>query len=107
MSEDVRAAWLEALDDLERRVGEAERLVRREDAPAEQDASVQAWSAPELPGPLPQELLPRAQQLLARQQRAMAAAAAAMRSTRDEARLVRRMTDTGHQNRSAYVDTTA
>lgn len=102
MTDDVRAAWLEALDDLERRVGEAERLVRREDAPA-----APAWSAPEPPGPLPQELLPRAQQLLARQQAAMAAAADALRSTRDEARLVRRMTDTGHQNRSAYIDTTA
>jgi len=57
-----RAAWVEALAALESDVETAERFLTRDDLPAPAP-----WTPPQLHGPLPEDLLPRAQQLLDRQ----------------------------------------
>ena len=75
-----RSAWESALDDLELTLEETQRLLSGGD-PAAVTASP-AWSPPELPSPLPPELVHRARSLLARQQELIGLTAAAMAGTR-------------------------
>ncbi len=100
-----RSAWESALDDLELTLEQTQRLLAGGD-PAEVTATA-AWSPPELPAPLPPELVHRARSLLARQQELIGLTAAAMAGTRQSiVQLGRVSTFAGaaRGERSVYLD---
>jgi hypothetical protein len=84
-----REAWAEVLDRLEHDVAATEELLgsgepltaRRDPAP---------WQAPQLDGPLPEELLARAHDIHRRQTAARAAPARALADSRSQQEAVRR-----------------
>lgn len=78
-------AWALALEALERDVQAIEELVRAADG-ATGAPVPPAWQAPELPSPLPAELLDRARGLHHRQSQAQAALSTAIAANRADAR---------------------
>lgn len=96
-----RAEWEAALDELELSVEVAEQLLAGVAVP------LPAWAPPQLDGPLPAELLPRAQDLFRRQQEAIVQVTTASASTRQQIELTRRMGDSTTNHTPVYLDVTA
>ncbi len=101
--------WEDALDTLEVHLNRAAMLLERLE-PEE----VLAWELPELDGPMPAYLLPRARALLERQQRVIDAIPDAMTRTRRQEMVTRRIGDATRPSRlsgttgpARYVDITA
>lgn len=94
-----RTAWLRALADLEADVDAAELFLHRDDV-----AAPEPWVPPQLHGPLPQDLLPRAQQLLERQLDTARRIAERAVLTGRHALLADRLRSPAPAARSVYVD---
>ncbi len=93
-----RAAWIDALTALESDVETAERFLTRDDLPAPAP-----WTPPQLHGPLPEDLLPRAQQLLERQLETAKLIAARLTHTGRQTALASRLS-TASTPSPVYVD---
>jgi len=98
-----RAAWESALDRLEMDVALAERLL----AAASEPAPPQPWEPPNLRGPMPDDLLPRARLLHERQLAATRQIALAAAATRRQVALAAKVTDTVTPDVPVYLDITA
>lgn len=108
-SRDVRnrEAWAEVLDRLERDVAATEELLGS-GAPLTAPREAAPWQAPQLDGPLPEEMLGRAHDLHRRQAAARAALDRALAEARSQQEAVRR--PARHHEVSAppvYVDVSA
>lgn len=107
MNDAWHAAWVAALDELELTLEDTERLLRS-NQPSE--VAVVRWTPPTLPGPMPQQLLPRAEELVARQRDVMAAALKAMTAAKQQLDLVDRVAGlrgARRPDRPVYVDLSA
>jgi hypothetical protein len=100
-------AWIEVLDRLERDVAAHEELLRRNNP--FQPFEPEPWQPPEVNGPLPDALLPRAREIHQRQTAVKAALAKAMVAIRAQ----QRRSDRPQRNTAtapatpAYVDVSA
>lgn len=97
-----RAEWEAALDRLELDVALAERLLA-----ASEPALPQPWEPPHVRGPLPEDLLPRARLLHERQLATARDIALAAASTRRQAALTARVSQTLPPEVPVYLDVTA
>ncbi|RJK92821.1 hypothetical protein [Vallicoccus soli] len=102
-----RAAWVEALDDLEVDVERAEALLRAHavaEAP-EPAPDAPAWAVPPgVQGPLPQDLAARAAAILERQLRASEELVRAMSGNRRQAALAARLDPGDRRERPVFLD---
>ena len=94
-------AWETELDRLELEIIRAERLLS-----CLTPVEAATWEAPELPGPMPGHLLPRAQEIHERQSRVLSEILVAMRHTKRQGRLAARA-DRPADSVPRYVDLTA
>jgi hypothetical protein len=95
--------WESVLDDLERQVERAERLLA-----STQAEHLSAWEPPTHLGPLPRHLVARAQVLLDRQQAVMARIPALLTETRQQLEVGRRIGQaTVRPTPPVYLDVTA
>jgi hypothetical protein len=93
-----RTAWVEALAALEADVETAERFLTQDDLPAPAP-----WTPPQIHGPLPEDLLPRAQQLLDRQMATAKLISARLCDTGRQAALAGKL-KTAYAPSPVYVD---
>jgi hypothetical protein len=102
------AAWVAALDELEGTLVDTERLLGGEVHDA--DLERVGWTPPDLPVPLPGDLVARATLLAARQRVLVTEATAAVAGSRRQADLLGRMRELAGAavpQRPVYVDVTA
>lgn len=102
-------AWVEVLDRLEADVAASEELLLSPEPPATPPAP-SPWQTPQLDGPLPDQLLPRAAELHRRQVAAREALAAALDEARARRAQARRAAGLGTRPQTvlpAYVDVSA
>lgn len=101
MEEDrLRAVWEHELSRLEVDVVRIERLARTFETGAPEP-----WNPPQVPGPMPEDLIPRAQELLDRQAAAREAVTAALADARGQLSLTERVfRATGSEDRPIYLD---
>ncbi|HEX2174464.1 MAG TPA: hypothetical protein VHG70_01020 [Nocardioidaceae bacterium] len=97
-----RAEWETALDQLEMDVELAEQLLV-----SATPAPPQPWQPPNLRGPMPDDLLPRARLLHERQLAAARDIALAAAATRRQVALTNKVTDTYAADVPVYLDITA
>lgn len=99
-----RLAWEVALDRLELDIVMVERLLRQMDPP-----SLDRWDVPEIDGPIPADLLPRALGLQQRQAACLEAVREGLTSTRRHRAFTDRVSSTTAHGliSTAYVDLTA
>jgi uncharacterized membrane protein YccC len=95
-----RAEWEAALDRLEMDVEVAEQLL------VSATPVPQPWQPPNLRGPMPEDLMPRARLLHERQLRAARDIALAAAATRRHAALAAKVTDTYAADVPVYLDVT-
>lgn len=103
------AAWEQVLDQLEADVAASEELLRSPDQVASAPAP-SPWQAPQIDGPLPDQLLARAGELHRRQTAVRAALGAALDEARARRAQARRAAGPGPRARAsapAYVDVSA
>ena len=98
-----RAEWEAALDRLEMDVALAEQLL----ASAGELTPPQPWQPPNLRGPLPDDLVPRARLLHERQLATARQIALAAAATKRQAALAAKVTDTITPDVPVYLDITA
>ncbi|MDH2414642.1 hypothetical protein [Nocardioides sp. CER19] len=95
--------WESVLDDLERQVQRAERLIASPEAD-----DLTRWEPPAHLGPLPRHLLARAQSLVERQQTVIDRIPPLLHATRQQHQVGRRIGDaTTRPSAPVYVDVTA
>jgi hypothetical protein len=104
--EDWTAAWVDALDQLELDVFEAEQLLVTSSVTIAEAtvAGEQRWIAPATYGPLPESLYERAVQVNGRQLEVARKIVLALGATRRESELAHRLSPNGHQATPMYVD---
>ena len=98
-----RAEWVAALDQLEMDLALAERLL----ASASDPVLPRQWEPPNLRGPMPDDLVPRARLLHERQLATARQIALAASATRRQAALAAKVTDTVTPDVPVYLDITA
>jgi hypothetical protein len=97
------ATWESVLDDLERRIDHAERLIGSADADVLPD-----WEPPTHLGPLPRHLLDRAQRLVEHQQALVGRISRLLAATRQQHQVGQRIGQaTTRPTTPIYVDVTA
>ena len=99
---DFRAAWVEALDQLEVDVDEAEALLA-----SNQPEPLPEWEPPPVRGPLPEDLVPRARLVLERQLAVAHLLTQRLASNTQQQRLTRAVRATGQPDVPVYLDVTA
>lgn len=99
-----RLAWEVALDRLELDLVVVERLLRLMDPPP-----LDVWDVPEIDGPIPADLLPRALDIQRRQAAVLEAVADSLTSTRRHRAYADKVNESNGQGQvaPAYVDLTA
>ncbi|MDT0200813.1 hypothetical protein [Nocardioides sp. AE5] len=108
------AAWAAALDQLEANVDELALWLETlgphaaaEEVPEMAPPALLSgpWTVPDLPGPIPVEMVPRAQSIAVRQAAVRAALEGQRDHVRDHLRLARKVDGaTGRPSRAAYLD---
>ncbi|HEY8532326.1 MAG TPA: hypothetical protein VIL44_00370 [Micromonospora sp.] len=105
MSSD-QAAWVAALDALERDVASIEAMLETPRHAEEVTERVEPWQPPTGLGPLPPDLVPRAKELLARQSAAVEKLTRLMAVNRQQTALVARLETGAVRGIPEYVDRT-
>jgi hypothetical protein len=105
MSAQWHAAWIAALDDLEKDVTAVEAVVRGDVHPGAEPPEIAPWLPPAGLGPLPPELKARAEEVLARQQAATHDVALALGTNRRHAAFAAKV-EAGDQGqpRPTFID---